>query len=191
MPFCQLSDIEEHCQPAAGGLRSVTLYPSEAIATRPFWGATAYSAQEPVLTDSGSSYTIPFDKQSASIISNAQTGPGGDFYLHRITMRLRKNRRAVMEELRKMLHRKFCLITEDFYGVRMWWPDVRLLASREQGERLSSVNAYTFTFERRWEHPGVYLAPAEDPTNIVTIWGDPDANEGWGDGGTEFWGWPG
>ena len=160
MPFCELSQLEEHCNPAPGGLRSVTLYASEDVATRPFWGATAYSAQEPVLASGKSSYTLPFDKQSASISTTPQGGPAGDSFQHRITLRLRRNRLEVGEQLRRMKNRKFCLVTEDVNGVRMWWPDFRLEAVREHGERLSSVNGFTLIFARRWRMPGVMLADA-------------------------------
>ena len=166
MSLCSLSQIDRYCS-AVASLRFVTIYLPESLAISPAWGTGVYSATDPELLPGASAITIPFDRFSASLQSSPDAGdPNGDFWQHTVGLNIRRNRKEVGLWLRRLQNRRVNILTQDWYGQRMWFPAMRVTAAREHGAARNGYNGHLFTFARRWQHPGVYLMPAETPGTI-------------------------
>jgi len=154
---CTISAIEGYCKTPLANIRLVSLYIPTDVDTMPTPGLGVYSAQEPVLIPGAAAISIPFDRFSCSLSSNPDTAQPGDFWSHQVRGGIRRNRAEVGLWMLRMRNRRFHLLTEDWYGERMWLPNMRLSASRTVEERLSSRNGFTFSFSSRSQHPGIYL----------------------------------
>jgi hypothetical protein len=158
----KITAIEGYCKVPLANIRLVSLYVPAEVDTEPTPGLGVYSAQEPELVPGAAPILIPFDKFSCQLSSNPDTAQPGDFWSHQVRGGLRRNRAEVGLWMLRMRNRQFHLLTEDWYGERMWFPLMRLSASRTHEPRLNGVNGFTFTFSRRDKHPGIYLGTNPD-----------------------------
>lgn len=183
-----LTQIKRYCKVPISGIHLVKMYIPDEVSILPDPGLGVYSTQMPELTEAGTEYVIPFDRFSCSLSSLPDNGSvHGDIWTHTVKGNLRRSRAEIGLWLLQMRNRNFHILTEDWYGERLFFPFMRLAANLTVEQKLSGRNGFTFTFTRRWNHPGIYLPRNEAPPVDPGIWGDPDLDTGWSDG-DDFWG---
>jgi len=178
--MCKITAIERYCRKAAGGIRKLELFVPEEVTAQPNAYLGVYTETEPTLDVGKESVILLFDRFSCSLSSTPDSAQPGDFWRHSIRCSIQRNRDTVGLLLLRMRNRPFHIITEDYYGVRMWWPNMRLAATRTIEERFSSRNQFSFEFSRRSQHPGTYLLKNESSLPFGTeAWTDSDGT--WND----------
>jgi len=159
-----LATLERFGFSARGGFRQGSIYLPEdcsSIPTRPYEASTTAL---PVLKAGKSAFVIPYDILTASLSSQPESARAGDYWMHTLKCRIRKNRPQLTRWVQLLRNRRVHILTEDWHGERVFFPLMRCTSERTHEAALSSANAWLLTFALRDTHPGLHL-----PSTAVTI----------------------
>ena len=158
--LCDINTIQRYCGKAVGAFSAVTFYLPDDLVAPPAPATPEGIMPEPVLKANRAAIIIPFDMFSASLSSRPDvSGRGGDVWTHEVRGSIRRNRPELVVWMLKLMNRTVHVELRDWYGERIFFPNMRLSTERQHEAALNGKNMVIFTFTKRWTMPGYIMQP--------------------------------
>lgn len=167
---CSIPILEKTCELPPAALRQIQFYVPDEVQTVPApVGCSLVVTALPTMKSGKIPVVVPFDNFTASYSQKIGGDRPGDFYQHEIKFEIRKNRRAVAEWLLRLRNRRIHILFEDWSGVKMWLPSMRVAVEQSIGASLGDKNTYAFSLSSRTLTPPIYVELPAPPASGIGV----------------------